>query len=104
MKIRIIDKLRNKLPEYITGQSTGMDLKINIGKDIILEPRKKALIKTWLYLESPVGYETQIKPHSELAINKGITVVNYAGTIWIPVDELFKTERRTEAFSHTGKH
>ena len=81
MKIRIINKSRHKLPEYTTEHSAGMDLRANIDEGIILEPMKRVLVKTGLFLEIPVGYEAQIRPRSGLAINKGITVLNSPGTI-----------------------
>jgi dUTP pyrophosphatase len=58
-----------------------MDLRANIDEEIVLLPLGRALIKTGLFLEIPVGYEAQIRPRSGLAINKGITVLNSPGTI-----------------------
>jgi dUTP pyrophosphatase len=81
MKIRIINKSRHKLPEYITEYSAGMDIRANIDEDIVLEPMNRALVTTGLFLEIPPGYEAQIRPRSGLAINKGITVLNSPGTI-----------------------
>lgn len=81
MKIKIINKSRHSLPDYSTIASAGMDLRANIDEDIVLHPLERALVKTGLYLEIPVGYEAQIRPRSGLAINKGITVLNSPGTI-----------------------
>jgi len=81
MKIKIINKSRHKLPDYTTEHSAGMDIRANIDEDIVLEPMKRVLVKTGLFLEIPVGYEAQIRPRSGLAINKGITVLNSPGTI-----------------------
>jgi len=81
MKIRIVNKSRHSLPEYVTEHSAGMDLRANIDGDIILEPMKRVLVKTGLFLEIPAGYEAQIRPRSGLALNKGITVLNSPGTI-----------------------
>ena len=81
MKIRIANRSRHNLPEYSTKAATGMDLRANIEKDINLEPGKRALIPTGLYLEIPVGYEAQVRPRSRLAIKKGITVLKSPGTI-----------------------
>ena len=81
MKIRIANRSRHNLPEYSTKAATGMDLRANIEKDINLEPGKRALIPTGLYLEIPVGYEAQIRPRSRLAIKKRITVLKSSGTI-----------------------
>lgn len=81
MKIKIINRSKHKLPEYSTEHAAGMDLRANLDDDIILEPMKRALVKTGLYVEIPVGYEAQIRPRSGLAIKKGITVLNSPGTI-----------------------
>ena len=81
MKIRIVNKSGHDLPEYSTIASTGMDVRANLEKDVIISPGKRALIPTGLYLEIPVGYEAQIRPRSGLAINKGISILNSPGTI-----------------------
>ena len=81
MKVRIVNKSRHSLPEYITEKSAGMDLRANIKKEIILKPLKRALIPTGLYIELPEGFEAQIRPRSGLALKKGITVLNSPGTI-----------------------
>ena len=81
MKIRIVNKSRHPLPDYSTLHSAGMDIRANIDDDVVLMPLARAMIKTGLFLEIPVGYEVQIRPRSGLAINKGITVLNSPGTI-----------------------
>jgi dUTP pyrophosphatase len=81
MKIKIINRSKHKLPEYSTEHAAGMDIRANLDEDIILEPMKRALVKTGLFVEIPVGYEAQIRPRSGLAIKKGITVLNSPGTI-----------------------
>jgi dUTP pyrophosphatase len=48
---------------------------------LVLEPLKRALVPTGLFLELPVGYEAQVRPRSGLAIKHGITVLNSPGTI-----------------------
>ncbi len=81
MKIRIVNKSRHSLPDYSTLHSAGMDIRANIDEDVVLMPLARAMIKTGLFLEIPVGYEAQIRPRSGLAINKGLTVLNSPGTI-----------------------
>jgi dUTP pyrophosphatase len=81
MKIKIINRSKHKLPEYSTEHAAGMDLRANLDEDIILEPMKRALVKTGLYVEIPIGYEAQIRPRSGLASKNGITVMNSPGTI-----------------------
>ena len=81
MKIKIINRSKHKLPEYSTEHAAGMDIRANLEEDVVLEPMKRALVKTGLFVEIPVGYEAQIRPRSGLAIKKGITVLNSPGTI-----------------------
>jgi dUTP pyrophosphatase len=81
MKIRVINKSKHELPEYSTYSSAGMDIRADIDKEMVLKPFERAIVKTGLYLEIPIGYEAQIRPRSGLAINKGITVLNSPGTI-----------------------
>ncbi len=81
MKIKIINKSNNKLPEYATPQSAGVDLRSNVVEPIELNSLERKLVKTGIYLELPIGFEAQIRPRSGLAINKGITVLNTPGTI-----------------------
>ena len=81
MKIKIVNKSNNKLPEYSTEQSAGVDLRANILKKINLKPLERTLVPTGLFIELPDGYEAQIRPRSGLAIKKGITVLNTPGTI-----------------------
>jgi dUTP pyrophosphatase len=81
MKIKIINKSKNQLPEYSTEYSAGMDLRANLENEVTLKPLERILIPTGLFLEIPKGYEAQIRPRSGLAIKHGITVLNSPGTI-----------------------
>ena len=81
MKIEIINKSNNPLPEYATEQSAGLDLRANIENTVTLKPLERKLIPTGLHLALPSGYEAQVRPRSGLAYKKGITVLNAPGTI-----------------------
>ena len=81
IKIKIINKGNQPLPEYATPQSAGVDLRANIDEPIELKPLSRALIPTGLHIALPEGYEAQIRPRSGLAIKKGITCLNTPGTI-----------------------
>ena len=82
LKIKIVNKGHQPLPQYATEQSAGMDLRANIGEyPIVLLPLERKLIPTGLYIALPKGYEAQIRPRSGLALKKGITVLNTPGTI-----------------------
>ena len=81
MNINIINKSSHDLPHYETGASAGMDLRANISETVTLQPLERAIIKTGLFIELPVGVEAQVRPRSGLAAKKGITVLNAPGTI-----------------------
>ena len=81
IKIKVINRGHQPLPEYATEQSAGMDLRANIDSPITLRPLDRRLIPTGLHIALPVGYEAQVRPRSGLALKKGITVLNSPGTI-----------------------
>lgn len=81
IKIKVINKGKQRLPEYATSQSAGMDLRANIDAPICLKPLERRLIPTGLHIALPQGYEAQIRPRSGLALKHGITVLNTPGTI-----------------------
>ena len=81
MKIQIINKSQHELPNYETAASAGMDLRANISEAITLKPLGRAIVKTGLFIELPIGYEAQVRPRSGLAAKKGVTVLNSPGTI-----------------------
>ncbi|HNQ12239.1 MAG TPA: dUTP diphosphatase [Bacteroidia bacterium] len=81
MKIRIINRSNNALPEYGSALAAGMDLRANLENPILMKPGERKLIPTGLFMELPAGYEAQVRPRSGLAIKKGISVLNSPGTI-----------------------
>ena len=81
MKVKVINRSKHELPAYETIASAGMDVRANIDEPIELAPMGRALVKTGLFLEIPVGYECQVRPRSGLALKKGISVLNSPGTI-----------------------
>ncbi len=81
MKVRVAND-SIALPIYETNSSAGMDLRAYLlDGNILLEPKKRVLVGTGLYLEIPEGFEVQIRPRSGLALKYGITVLNSPGTI-----------------------
>jgi dUTP pyrophosphatase len=48
---------------------------------IVLKTLERAIVKTGLFIELPIGYEAQVRPRSGLAAKKGITVLNSPGTV-----------------------
>lgn len=81
MTVKIINRSAHDLPHYATEASAGMDLRANISESITLKPLERAIVKTGLFIELPVGYEAQVRPRSGLAAKKGISVLNAPGTI-----------------------
>ena len=81
MVLKIVNKSNNKLPEYETELSAGMDVRAFVDNPITLEPLERTLVKTGLYAELEKGFEIQVRPRSGLALKKGITVLNTPGTI-----------------------
>jgi dUTP pyrophosphatase len=81
MKIKLINTSGHPIPNYETEASAGMDLRASIETPIVLQPLERAIIKTGLFIELPIGYEAQVRPRSGLAAKKGITVLNAPGTI-----------------------
>lgn len=81
MKVKIINKSKHKLPSYETKASAGMDLHANLEASVILLPLQRAIVKTGLYIELPVGTEAQVRSRSGLAAKFGLSVLNSPGTI-----------------------
>lgn len=81
MNVKIINQSGFPLPTYETLASAGMDVRAKLDESLTLKPFERALVKTGLFLEIPVGYECQVRPRSGLALKKGITVLNTPGTI-----------------------
>ena len=81
LKIKVVNKGHQPLPQYATAQSAGMDLRANLDAPVTLKPLERRLIPTGLHIALPVGYEAHVRPRSGLALKKGITVLNTPGTI-----------------------
>jgi len=81
MKIKIINKSGHPLPSYETIASAGMDLRACVEEPSTLKPLQRAIVKTGLFIELPIGFEAQVRPRSGLAAKKGVTVLNSPGTI-----------------------
>lgn len=79
--VKVINKSGHDLPAYETIASAGMDLRAVLAEPVVLKPLERAIIKTGLFIELPVGYEAQVRPRSGLAAKNGITVLNSPGTI-----------------------
>ena len=80
MKVRI-NSLSGIYPSYETEGSAGMDIRAYLDETVVIEPGKRALIPTGLFMEFEPGYEVQIRARSGLAAKHGIGLVNGVGTI-----------------------
>jgi len=69
------------LPTYATEGAAGMDIRSWLKEPVLLQPLDRIAIPTGLYLQIPEGFEGQVRPRSGLALNFGITLLNYPGTI-----------------------
>jgi len=82
LKVKRLDNNKNlPLPSYQTNDSSGLDLRAAVEKDIILHPGDIKLIPTGLSISIPKGYEVQVRPRSGLALKHGLGIVNSPGTI-----------------------
>ncbi|MDZ4665227.1 MAG: dUTP diphosphatase [Bacteroidota bacterium] len=79
--IKLINQSKHPLPEYATEHAAGMDLRANLNEPITLKPLERVLVATGLFMELPIGFESQIRPRSGLAFKNGLTVLNSPGTI-----------------------
>ncbi|CAB5101940.1 Deoxyuridine 5'-triphosphate nucleotidohydrolase (EC [Olavius algarvensis associated proteobacterium Delta 3] len=69
------------LPDYMTPQSAGMDVRAAVEDEVHLAPGDIRLIPTGLAMAIPNGFEVQVRPRSGLAVRHGIGLINSPGTI-----------------------
>ncbi len=81
IKVKIINKSNNPLPEYKTEGSAGMDLRAYLTEEIILKPGEYRVVPTGIYVEIPVGFQLNILARSGFAAKYGISLVNGVGLI-----------------------
>lgn len=81
VRIKIINRSNNALPEYATEGSSGMDLRAYLQEPVLLKPLERSFIPTGLFIQLPEGYEAQVRPRSGLALKQGITCLNSPGTV-----------------------
>lgn len=104
--VKVVNISNNKLPQYETLASAGMDIRVDFSRltpenpikafgncqfifkseehpiaYLILDPGCRALIPTGIFTAIPAGYEIQVRPRSGLALKEGISLVNTPGTI-----------------------
>jgi len=79
--VKVVNNSTNPLPKYESKSSAGMDLRACLDTIMVLRPLDRAMVKTGLYIQMPLGVEAQVRPRSGLAIKSGVTVLNSPGTI-----------------------
>jgi len=95
MKVQIVNKSTNPLPQYQTSGSAGMDICANVDM-FILNPGERDAIPTGIFMAIEPGYECQVRPRSGLAYKNGVTVLNSPGTI----DSDFRGEIKVILINH----
>lgn len=81
IKLKVVNKSKNELPEYAHPGDSGLDIRANLEEAVILQPLERKLIPTGIYVSLPEGYEIQVRPRSGMALKRGLTVLNTPGTI-----------------------
>lgn len=81
LSIKKLEHFKGDLPKYETEGSSGLDVRAQLDKDLLLEPGQRTLVPTGLSMAIPYGYEIQARPRSGLAFKQGVTVLNTPGTI-----------------------
>ena len=69
------------LPAYQSAHASGMDLLAAVEAPMVIEPGKRAVVPTGLYVAVPPGFEAQVRARSGLCLKKGICVLNGPGTV-----------------------
>lgn len=97
MKVKVINKGKNELPQYAHKGDAGMDLRADFShvNDIMAhggewdEEREvfvlfsggRAAIPTGLHVQLPEGYKLTVQSRSGLAIKNGVFVLNSPGVV-----------------------
>lgn len=69
------------LPKYETENSAGMDVRAAIHEAVVIEPGKRAVIDTGLFIAIPEGYYVAVNSRSGLAAKQGVFVLNSPGIL-----------------------
>lgn len=98
IKINVINKSTNNLPEYAKQFDAGMDLRADftrgvsdknmsgaaydeVANVIHIFSGGRCIVPTGIFTAIPPGYEVQVRSRSGLAIKYGIIVLNSPGTV-----------------------
>lgn len=81
VKMKTLANFKGTAPAYQSRGSSGMDIRAQLEKPMVLKPMERALVPTGLSFELPEGFEIQARPRSGWAIKNGMTLLNTPGTI-----------------------
>jgi dUTP pyrophosphatase len=83
MKKVLFKKLdpRAQIPEYMTPNSAGMDIRIILDEDLWLRHGELKMLHTGLAIEMPHNMEAQVRPRSGLSLKYPNYLANSPGTI-----------------------
>src|SRR5262245_5304023 len=81
INVPILIENEELLPQYMTEEAAGADVRAHLKEEFLLLPGASKLIPTGLRVAVPEGYEIQVRPRSGLALKNQITVLNTPGTI-----------------------
>lgn len=106
MKVNVINKSNNQLPQYETIGAAGLDIRVDLSRvtpdngikvfgdaEVIwsgeghsipmirLAPMSRALVPTGLFVAIPEGYQMSLRPRSGISIKQAITLINAVGLI-----------------------
>ncbi|MBE8221410.1 MAG: dUTP diphosphatase [Bdellovibrionales bacterium] len=81
VKVKTLEHFKGELPIYHSLLASGLDVRAQINKELIIKPLDRALVFTALSFEIPPSYEIQVRSRSGWAYKKGISVLNSPGTI-----------------------
>lgn len=82
------------IPTRATPYAAGLDLYAD--EEVMLASGERYMVRTGVAIETPAGYEGQVRPRSGLAAKAGVTVVNTPGT----VDEDYRGEIKIVLINH----
>ncbi|MCI5839596.1 MAG: dUTP diphosphatase [Peptoniphilaceae bacterium] len=78
-KLKVVTK--NKIPEYATKYSCGLDLYTSNLEDIVIKPNETVMLPTDLKVEIPEGYFGAIYPRSSTGVKRKLALTNTIGII-----------------------
>jgi len=79
--VKFINTSSNEDPKHTHIDDSGMDLRANLDKVIVVGPGERVLVPTGIHFQLPESMEIQVRPRSGLALKHGITVLNTPGTV-----------------------